>query len=93
VNIVTFEVALQSLFPEYIEKVSQEAVPSKVENLDTLIKVGKLDEKEQDEYRTVITELSNLSTALKNISENPELYVSTGAHVNNATNAVSQGDK
>jgi hypothetical protein len=32
----------------------------------------------QREYVAVIDELSNLSNSLKNISTNPELYISTG---------------
>jgi len=40
--------------------------------------VSTLSEKKQDEYKEVISELSTISTSLKNISENPELYIQSG---------------
>lgn len=76
VNIVTFEVAFQALFPEYLENQEKENLSESTQKLDALVQIGKLDEKDQKEYSAVISELSNVSTVLKNISENPELYVS-----------------
>lgn len=81
VNIVTFEVAFQALFPEYLENQEKESLSTNTQKLDALVQIGKLDEKDQKEYSAVISELSNVSTVLKNISENPELYVSSSGNI------------
>jgi signal transduction histidine kinase len=47
------------------------------EKIQALLQIGTLDPQMQREYVAVIDELSNLSNSLKNISTNPELYIST----------------
>lgn len=48
------------------------------EHIEALLKIGQLDSGAQDDYKKVLSELSNLSTSLKNIADNPNLYISTG---------------
>ncbi len=45
------------------------------EKLSTILDVSNLSSKKRDEYKEVVYELSTISTSLKNISENPELYI------------------
>ncbi len=49
------------------------------EKLRAVLDVSTLSTKKQDEYKAVVSELSTISTSLKNISENPELYIQTGS--------------
>jgi hypothetical protein len=79
VNVFSFQNTLQNLFPKYLSRVETESSTSQNNQLDALVRIGQLDSEEQKEYTAVISELSNLSTALKNISENPELYFATGS--------------
>lgn len=69
-----------TLFVEYTKEI--EAIEQKwslsPEKLTTILDVSTLSEKKQDEYKEVISELSTISTSLKNISENPELYIQSG---------------
>jgi hypothetical protein len=44
-----------------------------------VLDVSNLSPEKQDEYKEVVTELSTISTSLKNISENPELYIQSGS--------------
>lgn len=45
------------------------------EKLSTILDVSTLPTDKQDEYKEVVSELWLISTALQNISENPELYI------------------
>jgi two-component system, OmpR family, sensor histidine kinase BaeS len=45
------------------------------EKLQTVLDVSTLSIDKQDEYKAVVSELSTISTSLRNISENPELYI------------------
>ena len=69
-----------TLFVAYTKEI--EAIEQKwslsPEKLTTILDVSTLSEKKQDEYKEVISELSTISTSLKNISENPELYIQSG---------------
>lgn len=83
VNIFAFRYFVSDLFPEYLSQISlgetDNPNPGKIE---ALLKVGKLDTGAQDDYKKVLNELSNLSTSLQNIAENPKLYISTsGAEI------------
>ncbi len=44
-----------------------------------MLDISTLSPEKQDEYKQVVTELSTISTSLKNISENPELYIHAGS--------------
>ena len=46
------------------------------ERIRALLQIGKLDKRDQAEYLAILSELSNLSTSIENISNNPELYMS-----------------
>jgi signal transduction histidine kinase len=45
------------------------------EKLRAVLDVSNLSPEKQDEYKEVVAELTTISTSLKNISENPELYI------------------
>lgn len=81
VNIFAFQYFIGSLLPQYIAESSLSVdIPSPNPGyLDALVKIGQLDNETQDDYKKIINELSNLSTSLKNIAENPKLYISTGS--------------
>lgn len=76
-----------TLFLDYTEEI--QAIEQKgslsPEKLATILDVSTLSEKKQDEYKEVISELSTISTSLKNISENPELYIQSGTGNTQAT--------
>lgn len=77
VNIVAFQFFVNQWFPTYTKEViaiEQENALSP-EKLSTIMDVGKLPDKTQNEYNEVISELSTITTSLQNISENPELYI------------------
>lgn len=46
------------------------------DSIRALLQIGKLDKRDQAEYLAILSELSNLSTSIENISNNPELYMS-----------------
>ncbi len=48
------------------------------EKLRAVLDVSTLSPKKQDEYKEVVSELTTISTSLKNISDNPELYIQSG---------------
>jgi hypothetical protein len=79
VNIFAFRYFIQTLFPLYLEKIAIENIGSNSDQLQAIIQIGQLGIEAQDEYTTVIKELSNLSSAIKNISTNPDLYAKTGS--------------
>lgn len=83
VNIFAFRYFVSDLFPEYLSQISLgETDNPNPEKIEALLKVGKLDTGAQDDYKKVLNELSNLSTSLQNIAENPKLYISTsGAEI------------
>ncbi len=70
-----------TLFVAYTEEI--EAIEQKwslsPEKLNTIINMDKLSNAKRDEYKEVISELATISTSLKNISENPELYIQSGS--------------
>jgi signal transduction histidine kinase len=81
VNIFAFQYFINALLPEYLSQVyPTEEGATEPENIETLIKIGELDSDAQDDYKVIINELSNLSTSLKNIADNPDLYISTSEH-------------
>ncbi len=77
VNIVAFHYFMGTLFVAYtneIQLMEQWWILSP-EKLSTILDVSNLSSKKRDEYKEVVYELSTISTSLKNISENPELYI------------------
>ena len=55
------------------------------EKLKAVLDVSTLSTKKQDEYKEVVNELTTISTSLKNISENPELYIQSGTGHNESS--------
>lgn len=79
-NVFAFQYFTSVLFPEYMSQVSQNDESNQnPEHIEALLKIGQLDSGTQDDYQKVLSELSNLSISLKNIADNPNLYISTGA--------------
>ena len=81
VNIVAFHYFMGTLFVAYtneIQLMEQWWILSP-EKLSTILDVSNLSSKKRDEYKEVVYELSTISTSLKNISENPELYIQKGS--------------
>lgn len=78
VNIWAFQILSERYFNAYVSELA------KTNSLDTpdpdriraLLQIGKLDKRDQAEYLAILSELSNLSTSIENISNNPELYMS-----------------
>lgn len=89
VNIVAFHYFMGILFVDYtneIQLIEQSGMLSP-EKLSTILDVSNLSSNKQDEYKEVISELSTISTSLKNISENPELYIQAGSWKTESTDA------
>ncbi len=80
VNILALQLFTKSLLPIYqkeIEDIGGWLANS--EQIQTLVKIGTLDEEQQSDYGKVLSEISNLSASIKNISNNPELYTTTSS--------------
>lgn len=76
VNIWAFQIFSDKYFSEYIEELAKTDVSPDPNRIQALLQIGKLNKDDQAEYIAILSELSNLSTSLENISENPELYMS-----------------
>jgi len=76
VNIGAFQIFSSKYFSVYIEELANADVSPDPNRIQALLQIGKLNKEDQAEYITILSELSNLSTSLENISENPELYMS-----------------
>jgi hypothetical protein len=81
VNIIAFRYFMGTLFVEYTQEIQSNEQKGSLspEKLRAVLDVSTLSTKKQDEYKAVVSELSTISTSLKNISENPELYIQTGS--------------
>lgn len=78
VNIWAFQILSERYFNVYITELAQtdnQDTPDP-ERIRALLQIGKLDKRDQAEYLAILSELSNLSTSIENISNNPELYMS-----------------
>ncbi len=76
VNIVAFQFISERHFWEYIASIETGGtIAPNPDQLKSFIQLSKLDKKTQQEYSDVISELSNLSNSIENISKNPELYM------------------
>ena len=82
VNIVAFHYFMGTLFVVYTDEIQiiEQRWTLSPEKLSTILDVSDLSTKKQDQYKEVVTELWMISTALQNISENPELYIQAGLH-------------
>ena len=78
VNIWAFQILSERYFNVYITELAQtnnQDTPDP-DRIRALLQIGKLDKRDQAEYLAILSELSNLSTSIENISNNPELYMS-----------------
>ena len=80
VNIVAFQLLSERHFWEYIASIETGGtIAPNPDQLKSFIQLSKLDKKTQQEYSEVISELSNLSNSIENISKNPELYMTANS--------------
>jgi len=80
VNILALQLFTKSLLPIYQKEIEDiQWWSANAEQIQTLAKIGTLDEEQQSDYWKVLSEISNLSASIKNISNNPELYTTTSA--------------
>ncbi|MBC7504012.1 HAMP domain-containing histidine kinase [Candidatus Gracilibacteria bacterium] len=87
VNILAFQYFMGILFVAYTNEIQsneQRGILSP-EKLNAVLDVSTLSTAKQDEYKEVVNELSTISNSLKNISDNPELYIQGGSGSINAT--------
>lgn len=77
VNVASFQILSSRYFSIYISELADTAtVDPDPEKLQALLQIAQLDTADQAEYFAILSEISNLSTSLENISKNPELYMS-----------------
>lgn len=79
VNVVGFQLFSQEALKTYISELPSTENTPDPEKLKAFLKLNTLDKKVREEYLSTISELSNLSNALENISKNPELYIRKGS--------------
>jgi hypothetical protein len=76
VNLLAFQKIADSKVMIYQEETTDTSSSPDPEKLKAFTELSTLDDETQEEYTSVLQELSVISTALQNISNNPELYVS-----------------
>jgi hypothetical protein len=79
VNIGAFQFFSERNFSLYLAELTESSklLSPDPEKLKALLQIGKLDQTDQIEYLAILSELSNLTTSIENISKNPELYMSS----------------
>ena len=87
VNILAFQYFMGTLFVAYTQEIQtiEQKWSLSPEKLKAVLDVSTLSTKKQDEYKEVVNELTTISTSLKNISENPELYIQSGTGHNESS--------
>ncbi|MDO4874358.1 MAG: HAMP domain-containing sensor histidine kinase [Candidatus Gracilibacteria bacterium] len=80
-NVVGLKFSFEAHFPTYIAETRDQLQPNTAlnpEGLQALFSINSLDGETKADYQKALSELSNLSSSLKSLSENPELYVIEG---------------
>ena len=80
-NVVGLKFSFEAHFPTYIAETRDQLQPNTALNpewLQALFSINSLDGETKADYQKALSELSNLSSSLKSLSENPELYVIEG---------------
>ena len=80
-NVVGLKFSFETHFPTYIAETRDQLQPNTALNpewLQALFSINSLDGETKADYQKALSELSNLSSSLKSLSENPELYVIEG---------------
>ena len=75
-NLFAFQNIADDKVAIYQEEITQTVVSPDPDKLKAFTELSTLDDETRAEYTTALQELSTISTALQNISNNPELYVS-----------------
>ena len=76
-NVVGLKFSFETHFPTYIAETRDQLQPNTALNpewLQALFSINSLDGETKADYQKALSELSNLSSSLKSLSENPELY-------------------
>lgn len=76
VNLVAFQNIADDKVLAYQQELENTVSSPDPEKLKAFTELSTLDDETREEYTAVLQELSIISTALQNISNNPELYVS-----------------
>ena len=76
-----------TLFVAYTDEIASNEQKGSLspEKLRAVLDVSTLSTSKQDEYKAVVSELSTIATSLKNISDNPELYIQSGSGARDTT--------
>lgn len=87
VNILAFQYFMGTLFVAYTDEIASNEQKGSLspEKLRAVLDVSTLSTSKQDEYKAVVSELSTIATSLKNISDNPELYIQSGSGARDTT--------
>lgn len=75
-NLFAFQNIADHKVITYQEEIVDNSSTPDPEKLKAFTELSELDPDIQEEYTAVLQELSVISTALQNISDNPELYIS-----------------
>lgn len=75
VNLVAFQIIADRLVPMYQQELDASKNTPDPDKLKAFAELSELDDETRQDYSDALNELSTISTALKNISTNPELYV------------------
>lgn len=76
VNLFAFQSIADDKVAIYQDEITQIVASPDPDKLKAFTELSTLDDETRAEYTTALQELSTISTALQNISNNPELYVS-----------------
>ena len=76
VNLFAFQNIADNNVIEYQQEITKNSHNPDPDKLQAFTEISKLDNATREEYMSVLQELSTISTALQNISDNPELYIS-----------------
>lgn len=87
-NIIAFQNITKSKIEIYQTEVGDTSNTPDPEKLKAFTELSTLDDETRDEYNAVLQELSTISTALQNISENPELYLSSSGASNSTSLSI-----
>jgi len=79
VNLFAFQSIADKRVYLYQQEVEQLISAPDPDKLKSFAELSSLDEETREEYIILLQELSTISTALQNISTNPELYISNTA--------------
>lgn len=84
INIFGLWYSLDKHFPEYLavtQSQIREQFDISPEKLQALFAVNSFDSDTQEDYQSALTELTNISSSLESLSQNPELYLTDSEEI------------